>query len=126
MRPACNVANIDNLGHVHPDTMWWHHSLGSVRERPFSQIWADTSDPLMAGLKAHPRPVGGRCADCRISTSAAATPGCVRSSSRMTPGPKTRAATCAMTKSARQRQDMPAHSHRPFSAVEERRKARHA
>jgi radical SAM protein with 4Fe4S-binding SPASM domain len=60
-----NVANIDNLGHVHPDTMWWHHDLGSVRERPFSAIWADTSDPLMAGLKAHPRPVQGRCAQCR-------------------------------------------------------------
>jgi len=59
------VANIDNLGHVHPDTMWWHHDLGSVRERPFSAIWADTSDPLMAGLKAHPRPVEGRCAQCR-------------------------------------------------------------
>jgi radical SAM protein with 4Fe4S-binding SPASM domain len=60
-----NVANIDNLGVVHPDTMWWHHALGSVRERPFSQIWMDTSDPLMAGLKASPRPVGGRCAGCQ-------------------------------------------------------------
>ncbi len=59
-----NVANIDNLGHVHPDTMWWHHSLGSVRERPFSAIWADTRDPLMAGLKSRPRPVKGRCAGC--------------------------------------------------------------
>jgi heme d1 biosynthesis radical SAM protein NirJ len=59
-----NVANIDNLGHVHPDTMWWHHDLGSVRERPFSAIWADTSDPLMAGLKSDPRPVQGRCAAC--------------------------------------------------------------
>ncbi|MFT3818209.1 MAG: heme d1 biosynthesis radical SAM protein NirJ [Rubrivivax sp.] len=58
------VANIDNLGQVHPDTMWWHHTLGSVRERPFSQIWADTSDPLMAGLKARPRPLQGRCASC--------------------------------------------------------------
>ena len=58
------VANIDNLGHVHPDTMWWHHDLGSVRERPFSQIWADTSDPLMAGLKQRPRPVTGRCGAC--------------------------------------------------------------
>src|SRR5262249_1885634 len=52
-----NVANIDNLGNVHPDTMWWHHTLGNVRERPFSQIWQDTSDPLMAGLKQRPRPV---------------------------------------------------------------------
>jgi heme d1 biosynthesis radical SAM protein NirJ len=60
-----NVANIDNLGHVHPDTMWWHHDLGQVRQRPFSAIWADTRDPLMAGLKAHPRPVGGRCAGCQ-------------------------------------------------------------
>ena len=59
-----NVANIDNLGQVHPDTMWWHHTLGNVRERPFSAIWADVSDPLMAGLKARPRPVGGRCASC--------------------------------------------------------------
>ena len=59
------VANIDNLGHVHPDTMWWHHDLGCVRDRPFSAIWNDTSDPLMAGLKQHPRPVQGRCAGCK-------------------------------------------------------------
>ena len=59
-----NVANIDNLGNVHPDTMWWHHTLGNVRSRPFSAIWSDTSEPLMAGLKAKPRPVQGRCARC--------------------------------------------------------------
>ncbi|MDP2811711.1 MAG: heme d1 biosynthesis radical SAM protein NirJ [Rhodocyclaceae bacterium] len=59
-----NVANIDNLGNVHPDTMWWHYTLGNVRDRPFSAIWPDTSDPLMAGLKQHPRPVKGRCATC--------------------------------------------------------------
>ncbi len=62
--PGVNVANIDNLGNVHPDTMWWHHTLGNVRERPFSEIWRDTSDPLMAGLKAQPRPVKGRCGQC--------------------------------------------------------------
>ncbi len=59
-----NVANIDNVGNVHPDTMWWHYSLGNVRERPFSAIWSDTADPLMAGLKRRPRPVTGRCARC--------------------------------------------------------------
>ena len=59
-----NVANIDNLGNVHPDTMWWHHTLGNVRQRPFSGIWTDTSDPLMAGLKRFPRCVKGRCATC--------------------------------------------------------------
>jgi heme d1 biosynthesis radical SAM protein NirJ len=60
-----NVANIDNLGNVHPDTMWWHHTLGNVRQRPFSQIWPDTSDALMAGLKQHPRAVKGRCGECK-------------------------------------------------------------
>lgn len=60
-----NVANIDNLGNVHPDTFWWHYSLGNVKDRPFSDIWTDTSDPLMAGLKQSPRPLQGRCALCR-------------------------------------------------------------
>jgi len=59
-----NVANIDNLGNVHPDTMWWNYNLGNVKERPFSQIWPDVSDPLMAGLKQHPRAVKGRCGSC--------------------------------------------------------------
>ena len=60
-----NIANIDNLGNVHPDTMWWDYDLGNVKQRPFSAIWQDTSDPLMAGLKARPRPLEGRCAQCR-------------------------------------------------------------
>jgi len=60
-----NVANIDNLGNVHPDTFWWHYELGNVKERPFSEIWMDTSDPLMAGLKQQPRPLEGRCGRCR-------------------------------------------------------------
>jgi Fe-coproporphyrin III synthase len=59
-----NVANIDNLGNVHPDTMWWQHTIGNVRERPFSELWEDTSDPLMAGLKQRPRPLSGRCGAC--------------------------------------------------------------
>jgi len=59
-----HISNIDNLGKVHPDTMWWDTTLGSVRERPFSEIWEDISNPLMAGLKQKPRPVTGRCGEC--------------------------------------------------------------
>jgi heme d1 biosynthesis radical SAM protein NirJ len=60
-----NISNIDNLGDVHPDTFWWHYSLGNIRQRPFSEIWQDTSDPIMAGLKANPRRIKGRCGSCR-------------------------------------------------------------
>lgn len=58
------VANIDNLGNVHPDTFWWHYTLGNVRDRPFSEIWRDNASPILAGLRQRPRPVKGRCARC--------------------------------------------------------------
>jgi len=60
-----NIANIDNLGNVHPDTFWWNYNLGNVKERAFSEIWQDTSDPLMAGFKMQNRPLKGRCAECK-------------------------------------------------------------
>ncbi|MCA6058729.1 heme d1 biosynthesis radical SAM protein NirJ [Thalassolituus sp. ST750PaO-4] len=60
-----NIANIDNLGQVHPDTFWWKHNLGNVRERPFSDIWRNTTDPLMQGMRQTPRPLEGRCATCQ-------------------------------------------------------------
>lgn len=60
-----NIANIDNMGTVHPDTFWSQYDLGNVRKRPFSAIWQDISDPLMAGLKQCPRPLKGRCGKCR-------------------------------------------------------------
>ena len=59
-----NIANIDNLGNVHPDTMWWHYDLGNVKERRFSEIWSDLSDPVMAGLRRRPRSISGRCGAC--------------------------------------------------------------
>ena len=52
-------------GDVHPDQFWRHYSFGNVRQRPFSEIWSDTSDPLMARLKDKKPHVKGRCASCR-------------------------------------------------------------
>jgi 12,18-didecarboxysiroheme deacetylase len=59
------IGAVDHLGHVHADQFWQHYSFGSVRERPFSQIWIDTSDPLMAGLKNRKPLLKGRCAACQ-------------------------------------------------------------
>jgi 12,18-didecarboxysiroheme deacetylase len=52
-------------GSVHADQFWRHHSFGNVLERPFSQIWTDLSDPLMARLKDKKKYIKGRCAACR-------------------------------------------------------------
>jgi radical SAM protein with 4Fe4S-binding SPASM domain len=51
-------------GSVHADQFWRHYSFGNVRERPFSAIWSDLSDPLMARLKDKKRYVKGRCGAC--------------------------------------------------------------
>jgi 12,18-didecarboxysiroheme deacetylase len=52
-------------GSVHADQFWRHLSFGNIVERPFSQIWTDLTNPLMAGLKDKKSHVRGRCARCR-------------------------------------------------------------
>jgi 12,18-didecarboxysiroheme deacetylase len=52
-------------GQVHADQFWRHYSFGNVRQRPFSEIWQDISNPLMARLKEKKKYVTGRCAKCR-------------------------------------------------------------
>src|SRR4030042_1210761 len=52
-------------GQVHADQFWRHYSFGNVRRRPFSDIWTDLSNPLMAQLKDKKPHVTGRCAACR-------------------------------------------------------------
>ncbi|MCK5272253.1 MAG: 12,18-didecarboxysiroheme deacetylase [Sedimentisphaerales bacterium] len=53
-------------GSVHPDQFWRHHNFGNVRERKFSEIWTDISDPLMAKLKDRKPYLEDRCAACRF------------------------------------------------------------
>ncbi len=52
-------------GEVHADQFWRHYSFGNVRNRPFSEIWSDLSNPLMKQLKEKKHHVTGRCAACR-------------------------------------------------------------
>ncbi|MBN1572069.1 MAG: 12,18-didecarboxysiroheme deacetylase [Deltaproteobacteria bacterium] len=52
-------------GEVYPDQFWRSRPLGNVRERPFSEIWTDTTNTLMARLKKKGEFVKGRCASCR-------------------------------------------------------------
>ena len=51
-------------GEVYADQFWRHYSFGNVKDRPFSQIWTDTSEQLMGKLKEKKKHVKGRCATC--------------------------------------------------------------
>lgn len=59
------IGCVDEAGHVHADQFWRHYSFGNVRNRPFSSIWTDLSDPVMAKLKEKKRYIGGRCGSCK-------------------------------------------------------------
>lgn len=52
-------------GEVHADQFWRYYSFGNILKRPFSEIWTDTSDPLMKKLKEKKKYVKGRCSTCR-------------------------------------------------------------
>ncbi len=52
-------------GEVYADQFWRHYSFGNVKNRPFSEIWTDISDPLMKKLKEKKEYAKGRCAACR-------------------------------------------------------------
>jgi radical SAM protein with 4Fe4S-binding SPASM domain len=59
------LAGIDSTGGVHPDPYWASYVLGNVRETPFREIWEESPDPLLAGLRDRLPLLKGRCANCR-------------------------------------------------------------
>jgi radical SAM protein with 4Fe4S-binding SPASM domain len=62
------IGDIDPQGNVHPDQFWQSIILGNVKERPFSEIWTDPSNDLLAGLRDRLPRLKGRCAtaSCRF------------------------------------------------------------
>jgi radical SAM protein with 4Fe4S-binding SPASM domain len=62
------MANVDARGNVHACQFWSHVSLGNVRERPLSAIWADESHPLLAKLRHLTESLTGeRCGNCQYN-----------------------------------------------------------
>lgn len=52
-------------GEVHPDQFWREKSLGNIKDRPFSEIWTDTTNEFLMKMKDKKNHVGGRCKECR-------------------------------------------------------------
>jgi Fe-coproporphyrin III synthase len=60
------VANIDAQGNVYPCQFArsGEFLVGNVRHQPFSRIWADTGNPVLARFRDKQARFGGRCAIC--------------------------------------------------------------
>ena len=60
------IADVDPQGDVHPDQFWKSAVLGNVKERRFSEIWADPANELLKNLRDRLPHLKGRCAACRF------------------------------------------------------------
>ena len=58
------IGAVDEVGDVHPDQFWRSITLGNIHDRTFGEIWLDTSNPTMGGLKDRKGLLKGRCARC--------------------------------------------------------------
>ncbi len=65
-KSGIGIADVDNLGNVHPDQFWRYYSLGNVRSRKFSEIWLDESNPLLKGLRHRLPLLKGKCGRCHF------------------------------------------------------------
>jgi radical SAM protein with 4Fe4S-binding SPASM domain len=59
------IGCIDYDGFVHANQFWGHYSLGSIHEKPFSEIWTNSDEPLLKGLRDRRANIKGRCRLCK-------------------------------------------------------------
>ena len=64
-RSGIAIANVDYLGNVHADQFTPQYNFGNVKDRPFKNIWEDTKNPIMKGLKDRKALLKGRCSKCK-------------------------------------------------------------
>jgi radical SAM protein with 4Fe4S-binding SPASM domain len=64
-RSGIAIGCVDWAGRVLPDQFWRDQILGSVRQRPFSEIWTDGESELLSKLRQRGRHLHGRCMRCR-------------------------------------------------------------
>ncbi|MEN6609465.1 MAG: radical SAM protein [Methanoregulaceae archaeon] len=61
------VANIDPQGNVYPCQFARspEFRIGNIRDRPFSELWDDATNPVLARFRQKPVLLTGQCGECR-------------------------------------------------------------
>jgi len=65
-RSGINIASIDASGGVHYDQFSWRYTCGNIREKPFSEIWGNPTDPRLIALRNRTPLLPARCQECRF------------------------------------------------------------
>ena len=64
-RSGIAIGCVTATGDVLADQFWRNRAVGNVRERPFSEIWSDPAQPLLAKLRDRTKYLAPRCLNCR-------------------------------------------------------------
>jgi putative heme d1 biosynthesis radical SAM protein NirJ1 len=64
-RSGMAFANVDFYGNVHADQFTWQYNFGTVKEKKFSEIWKNSSHPILDGLRDRKALLKGRCSKCK-------------------------------------------------------------
>lgn len=63
-RSGMAVGAVDSLGNVYPDQFTRTRLIGSIRERPFGEIWTDKNNSFLTDLRNRKSLLKGRCREC--------------------------------------------------------------
>jgi radical SAM protein with 4Fe4S-binding SPASM domain len=64
-RSGIAFGNVDWEGNVHPDQFTRDVLLGNIKERKFSEIWKDETNPILHKLRNRKQHLEGRCRQCK-------------------------------------------------------------
>lgn len=64
-RSGIAISNVDFQGNVHADQFTPQYTFGNIKKRAFRNIWTDTTNPIMSGLKDRKTLLKGRCSKCK-------------------------------------------------------------
>lgn len=64
-RSGIAIGSVDWEGNVYPDQFTMNANLGNIRERKFSKIWTDQTNPVLTGLRNRKKLIEGRCSKCK-------------------------------------------------------------
>jgi len=59
-----NIACVSWNGNIYPDQFWRNYSVGNVKEKSFSQIWQNPTDPVLKKLRNKTKFADKRCLRC--------------------------------------------------------------
>ncbi|MFT8352011.1 putative heme d1 biosynthesis radical SAM protein NirJ1 [Clostridium saccharoperbutylacetonicum] len=64
-RSGMAFANVDFYGNVHSDQFTWQYTFGNVKEEKFGEIWRNSNNEILNGLRNRKELLKGRCSNCK-------------------------------------------------------------